>query len=125
MPAWKSEDLTRIADSEEITVTATNENGSLRKPVTIWVVREGHELYVRSFKGRDGAWFRSVSERPEGRVSADGTDKEVTFTAVLDSALNDTIDAAYRAKYKRFGAEYLDPMTSDEVRTTTQRLEPR
>jgi hypothetical protein len=125
MPAWKSKDLTRIADSEEITVTATNENGSPRKPVTIWVVRDGHELYVRSYKGRGGAWYQSVSARPQGRVNADGVENDVTFTVVDDEALNDTIDAAYRAKYQSHGAEFVGPMTNDEARGTTRRLEPR
>jgi len=125
MPAWKPKDLTRIADSDEITVTAMNENGSSRKPVTVWVVRDGHELYVRSFKGRDGAWYKSVSARPDGRVSAGGVENDVTFEAADDQALNDTLDAAYREKYERFGAEYVGPMTSDEARGTTRRLAPR
>ena len=125
MPAWKTEDLNRIADAEEIAVTATNEDGSPRDPVTVWVVRDGHDLYVRSFKGPGGAWYRSVSERPEGEVGTDGVQKNVTFTVVDDEALNDTVDAAYRAKYQRFGPGYLDPMTSDQARGTTRRLDPR
>jgi hypothetical protein len=125
MSAWKPKDLTRIADSDEITVTATNENGSPREPVTVWVVRDGHELYVRSFKGRAGAWYKSISARPEGRVAADGLEKDVTFEPADDQALNDTLDAAYRTKYERFGADYVGPMTSDEARGTTRRLEPR
>ncbi len=125
MPAWKTEDLNRIADAEEIAVTATNEDGSPRDPVTVWVVRDGHDLYVRSFKGPGGAWYRSVSKRPEGRVGTDGVQKDVTFSVVDDEALNDTVDAAYRAKYQRFGAGYLDPMTSDQARGTTRRLDPR
>jgi hypothetical protein len=125
MPAWKPKDLTRIADSDEITVTTTNENGSVRSPVTVWVVRDGHELYVRSFKGGAGAWYRSVSARPQGRITAGGVENDVSFEPADDGALNDTLDAAYREKYERFGAEYIDPMTSDAARGTTRRLEPR
>jgi hypothetical protein len=39
--------------------------------------------------------------------------------------LNQRIDAAYRAKYGRYGSSYLEPMTSGETRTTTLRLQPR
>jgi hypothetical protein len=31
--------------------------------VTIWVVREGDGLYVRSWRGLSGAWYRGAHER--------------------------------------------------------------
>ena len=33
--------------------------------------------YGRSYRGRDGAWFRAVQQRPEGRVRAGGVPQQV------------------------------------------------
>src|ERR671929_104609 len=48
-------------------------------PVTIWVVRVGDDLYVRSWHGRGGAWFRGTQGRHEGRIPAGGVEQDVTF----------------------------------------------
>ena len=42
-----------------------------------------------------------------------------------DPAVNDQIDAAYRAKYERYSATYVDPMLAPEARATTLKLIPR
>ncbi len=73
-------------------------DGTLRKPVIIWVVRLGDDLYVRSVNGRTSAWFRGVQTRHEGHIRAGGVDKDVTFVEEPDSNINDQIDAAYRNK---------------------------
>jgi hypothetical protein len=74
---------------------------------------------------QDGAWYRGVQERYQGHIRAGGVDKDVDFVAVDDEELNQRIDAAYRAKYGRYGSRYVEPMTSGETRTTTLRLRPR
>src|SRR5262245_9737260 len=57
----------------------TRPDGTLRKPVTIWVVRLGNELYVRSGYGRTSTWFRGTQDRHEGHIHAGGVDKDVRF----------------------------------------------
>jgi hypothetical protein len=89
------------------------------------VVREGDDLYVRSWRGEAGAWYRGVQERHQGHIRAGGVDKDVNFVAVDDEDLGERIDAAYWSKYGRYGSSYVEPMTSGETRTTTLRLEPR
>jgi hypothetical protein len=97
-----------------------------RGPATaIWVVRDGDDLYVRSYRGTDGAWFRHALARREGRIQAGGIGKDVTFADETDPAVNDQIDAAYRDKYRRIGASYVEPMVSPGARATTLRLVPR
>jgi hypothetical protein len=125
MTAWTNEELDRIDAVEELEVASLRADGTLRRPVTIWVVREGDGLYVRSWRGRSGAWYRGVRERYQGHIRAGGVDKDVAFVAVDDDELGERIDAAYRSKYGRYGSSYVKPMTSGETRTTTLRLEPR
>jgi hypothetical protein len=92
--------------------------------VTIWVVRVGDELYVRSWKGDAGAWFRAAQVRHAGRIEAGRVGKDVTFVAETDVDVNDRIDAAYRAKYRRHGGRYVDPMVAPAARATTIKLVP-
>ena len=54
--------------------------------MTIWVVRLGDDLYVRSVNGRNAAWFRGVQTDYEGHIHAGGVDKDVTFVEETDSA---------------------------------------
>jgi hypothetical protein len=124
MPAaWTTDELDRIGDADELELASLRPDGSLRKPVTIWVVRQGEDLYVRSVRGRTSRWFRGAQDRHEGHVSSAGVDKDVRF--VETDEVNDQIDAAYRAKYRRYPADYVDPLVRPEVRATTLKLVPR
>jgi hypothetical protein len=122
--AWTNDELDKAGPAEELQLASLRGDGTLRRPVTIWVVRHGDDLYVRSVKGPTSKWFQGVQDRHEGRISAGGVEKEVAFVEVDDA--NDEIDAAYRSKYGgRYPADNVDPMVSPEVRATTLKLVPR
>jgi len=121
---WTSDELNRIGSAGEIRIAALRRDGTLRKPVIIWVVRVGDDLYIRSYRGREGAWFRSVQVRHAGRVWAEGLEKDISFVAEDDPEINEQVDQAYRAKY-RHDAAYVPPMVTGEVRSTTLKLVPR
>jgi len=124
MTAWTTQELEKIGSTEELRIASARRNGSLRSPVTIWVVRVGGELYVRSVNGRTGAWFRATQVRQEGRLWAAGLEKDVTF-AYPDPDSGDQIDAAYRTKYRRYAANILGSILSPQARSATLQLMPR
>lgn len=124
MTTWTSDEVNKIGTAEELEVASRRRDGTLRKPVTIWVVRVDDDLYVRSYKGHGGAWFRAAQERHEGHIRAGGVAKDVTFVEEADPDLNDKIDAAYRTKYSHY-PQYVAPMLTAEVRSTTIKLVPR
>ena len=125
MSGWTHHDLERMGAAEELQLATFKKDGTLRKPVVIWVVRVGDELYVRSWRGREGAWFQHVQQRPEGRIGAFGVTKDATFVdASSDEALNNKIDAAYQSKYRRYSATYVRPMIAKPARATTLKLVP-
>ncbi len=124
MTTWTSDELTKIGTAEELEIAPRRRNGTLRNPVTIWVVRIGDDLYVRSYRGRGGAWFRAAERSLEGRIRAGGVEKDVTFMEETDPGINDQIDAAYRSKYGRY-PQFVAPMVTAEVRSTTLKLMPR
>jgi len=124
MSQWTEEELERIGAAEELQLASVQRDGTLRRPVTIWVVRVGDALYVRSYRGRDSAWYRGVQLRHEGRIEAGGVEKDVVFVEERDPAINAQVDAAYRAKYRRY-PQYVAPLLTDDARVTTLKLAPR
>ena len=84
MPAWTSDELDTIAAAEELDLASVRRDGALRRPVTMWVVRHGDDLYVRSVYGRGSSWFRGVQVRHEGHIRADGVDKDVLLVETDD-----------------------------------------
>ena len=125
MTGWTRNDLERVGAAEELQLATFKKDGTLRKPVVIWVVRVGDDLYVRSWRGREGAWFGHVQRLPEGRIGASGVTKDVMFVdASSDEALNNKINAAYQSKYRRYSAKYVRPMIALQARATTLKLVP-
>ena len=124
MAAWTSDELDRIGRAEELQIASRRRDGTLRDPVTVWVVRLGDDLYVRAYKGRTGPWFRGTQVRHAGHIQAGGVDKDVTFVEENDPAINAQIDAAYLTKYRRYDAQYVDPMVTPQARDATIKLVP-
>jgi len=123
MTAWTSDELGKIGAAEELQIAAVRRDGTLRNLVTIWVVRHGDDLYVRSVNGRTASWFRGAQVRHEGHIQAGGVDKDVLL--VETDNINDEIDAAYRTKYHRYAASIIDAIVSPQARAATLKLVPR
>jgi hypothetical protein len=121
--AWTDNELTRIGQADELRLASFRQDGTLRNPVTIWVVRIGDDLYVRAVKGPTGLWFRHAQERHQGRITAGGISKDVTFEAADDS-VKDEIDAAYKSKYDRYGASIVGSTLTPQAQAATLRLAP-
>ena len=115
MATWTSEELSKIGRAEELEIAAVRDDRTLRKRTTIWVIRLGDELYVRSVNGRGSAWFRGVQVRHAGHIWAGGIDKEVRFVEESDGEINKQIDAAYRTKYKRYAESIISSIVSPEA----------
>ena len=79
--------------------------------VPIWVVRVGNELYVRSYRGPTGNWYRRARNTGHGRIRVARTERTVVFTTA-DPSTRAAVDDAYRAKYGRYGSSDITPMTS-------------
>jgi len=125
MTSWTAEELTRIGNADELELRSLRADGLPRAPVTMWVVRYGDDLYVRAVRGRDG-WYRGTRTRNEGHIRSGGVDRDVTFAdADADPGLNNAIDAEYRAKYRRYPADFVDHVTNGQARSSTIKLVPR
>jgi hypothetical protein len=121
--AWTSDELSTIGATEELQIAPLQQDGSLRKPVTIWVVRQGDDLFVRSVNGRTAAWFSGAQVRHEAHIHAGNVDKDVLLVETND--LNDAIDSAYRTKYRRYDADTVNSDLTPQARAATLKLVPR
>ena len=123
MTSWTGDELEKIAAAEALQLASVRRDGTPRKPVTIWVVRHGDDLYVRSVNGCTASWFRGAQDRHEAHIQAGGVDKDVFLVETDD--INDEVDAAYRTKYQRYAASIIDHIVSPEARAATLKLVPR
>jgi hypothetical protein len=124
MAAWTADELAKIGQATELQIASRRSDGSLRPYVTIWVVRSGDDLYVRSAYGHDNGWFQRALSSGEGRIRAGGVERDVTFeepSAAVDADLH----AAYHEKYDRYGPSIVGTVVSPEAARSTLRLVPR
>ena len=124
MTGWMRDELTKIETADELALASIRRDGTLRNPTTIWVVRLGDDLYVRSVNGRTAAWFRGAQVRQEGRIRAGSVEKDVTFVDA-DEDMADQIDDAYRTKYRRYDDSIVGSVLTPEARSATIKLVPR
>lgn len=122
MTSWTADELARVSGALELELAALRPDGSARRPVTIWTVRAGDDLYVRSWRGASGSWYRAVRARPQGHVSAGGVERDVELVPAEEETWP-AVDDAYRTKYGRH-AGYVEPMVSPDARATTLKLLP-
>jgi hypothetical protein len=124
MPQWTSDQLAKVGGAEEAQIAFIGRDGTLRKQVTIWIVRHRDDLYVRSVGGRGGHWFRGTQERHEGRIQAVGIQQDVTFVDA-EHNLDNEVDDAYRTKYRRYAGSILNSVLTPAARDATLKLVPR
>jgi hypothetical protein len=123
MPGWPTEELRKIAESDDLHISPLREDGvTYGTPTWIWSVALDNALYVRAYNGQNSRWYHAAMHQKAGRITAAGMTKEVTFEPV-QRAINDQIDDAYRVKYGR--SEYLESMIGARARAATIKIIPR
>ena len=124
MSAWAPDELERIGRSEELQLASQRADGTLRPYVTMWVVRVGDSLYVRSAYGPGNPWYRRASASRAGRIRAGVVESDVTF-ANAEAAQQEDIDAAYHAKYDRYGPQIVGSVVGSAAHGVTVMLLPK
>ena len=125
MSGWTEQQLAEIEQTDELQVAPKRGDGSLAGPRTVWAVRVGDEVYMRSVKGAAGGWYRTTRASHAGHLTGGAVDTDVDFADVdAKASIGDRIDAAYRAKYGRYPGPVAS-IIADKARATTLKLSPR
>jgi len=123
MTGWSPDELSRVGHATELQIASRRPDGSLRPFITIWAVRAGNDLFVRSAYGYDNPWFQRALKAGSGRIRAGGVERDVTFE-VPGPEIADDVTAAYHAKYDRYGPAIVGSVVSSEAVRSTFRLVP-
>jgi hypothetical protein len=121
---WTTDELARLSRVDELGIASRRPDGSLRPYVTIWFVRLGDDLYVRSAHGYSNPWLQRALASGVGRIRAGGVERDVAFQQP-GSAVDADLHAAYQAKYDRYGPSIVGTVVSPEAARSTLRLVPR
>ena len=124
MSAWTDEELRKVGAAEELQLASRRSGGGLRRYVTMWVVRAGEDVFVRSAYGPDNPWYRRAKASGAGRIRAGGVERDVEF-AEASPDVHTAIDAEYHRKYDRHGPKIVGTVVGPAVRDLTIRLLPR
>ena len=124
MSDWTPEELANVAGATELELTSTRPDGTFRPYTTMWVVRAGDDLYVRSAYGANNGWYVRARASGRGRIRAGGVERDVTFAEASDDIHAD-IDSAYWSKYERYGPKIVETVTGPAAKAVTIRLVPR
>jgi hypothetical protein len=120
---WSDHDLRRFAGSTELQLASRRVDGTLRPYTTMWLVRVGDDLYVRSAGGPERPWYQHAISSGTGRIQAGGIEADVTFGQTASDA-HEAIDAAYRAKYDRYGPRIVGSVVGPDAHRVTIQLVP-
>ena len=124
MSTWSEQDLRRVADSTELQLASRRTDGTTLRPyTTMWVVRVGDNLYVRSAGGPERPWYRRALASGTGRIRACGVEADVTFGQTASDA-HQAIDAAYHAKYDSYGPRIVGSVLGLDAHRVTIQLVP-
>ena len=119
---WSASELELVDRAPELQLASRRPDGSIRPFVTVWMVRVGADVYVRSGAGYGGVskWFPRARDAGDGMVRVEDREWPAIFTH-LDPAdpAHPDIDGAYVHKYGgSFG------MTAPATHQHTLRLTP-
>jgi hypothetical protein len=123
MSYWTDHELTSIGNATELQLAPRGRNGALRPYTTMWVVRVGEGLYIRSANGVnvplvlacESEWDRSDPSR------RDRTRCHLRRGGRRRAA---EIDSAYWSKYGRYGERIVGTVTGPEREDVTIKLVP-
>ncbi|GEK21772.1 DUF2255 family protein [Cellulomonas xylanilytica] len=124
MSAWSADALTAIGAADELRIASYRPDGTLRPAVPIWVVRVGDDVYIRSAYGPDNGWFRRARTSGSGRIAVPGLEQDVVFAEPAPD-VHPALDAAYHAKYDRYGPGIVGTVVGPDVVPVTLRVLPR
>jgi hypothetical protein len=123
--SWDSTELEQVGTAIELELATRPADETLSRYTVMWVVRVGSSLFVRSAYGPDSAWYRRALRYGRGRIRAGGVEREVVLDHLApDDRVHGEIDAAFRAKYDRYGRQIVATVVGPSAADVTLRLDP-
>ena len=120
MANFDPDTLRELRDLPEVHIRTEKHPNSA---VVIWVTVADDEVFVRSWSGTKGRWYRDLAAGGPATLEFAGRQLAVHAIPVSDPAAVARASHEYLRKYQP--SPYAQAMVKSEILSTTLRLEPR
>lgn len=118
---FEESDLAAIAAAKEVDIETRSSAGDVHRTI-IWIVERGGTVYVRSYRGPSGRWYRESLADPDVAIHVDARRVPARAVPATDPASVEACSEGLRAKYRR--SQSLQAMLVNDVLPTTLKLVP-
>ncbi len=116
--------VNQINDIEEVDIETQGDTAGTTHRTTIWVVIDGSDVYIRSYRGPAGRWYREITGRPSAVLHVGTQRIPVRAVPATDEHTIAQVSNEYLRKYaERYPVE-ARAMLGEETLPMTLRLEP-
>lgn len=120
MVSFAAETLRQLSTVREVSIRTDKHPKSA---IVIWVVVADDEVFVRSWRGVNGRWYRDLAQGGPADLEFDGSRLPVQAVPANDPAAIARISDGFLQKYRT--SSHAQDMVRTETLPTTLRLEPR
>ena len=120
MAKFDADTLRELRDVQEVAIRTEKHPNSA---VVIWVVVADDEVFVRSWRGAKGRWYRDLAAGGPATLEFAGRRLPVQALPASDQAAVARASREFLSKYQR--STHAQEMVRSETLPTTLRLEPR
>jgi len=120
MTNFDAETVRELRDVREVAIRTEKHPESA---VVIWVVVADDEVFVRSWRGAEGRWYRDLEAGGPAMLEYAGCCLAVQAISASDTASVARASAEFLRKYR--SSSHAREMVRSETLPTTLRLEPR
>ena len=106
--------------ADEVDIETRSPKGTVHS-VPIWIVVDGDDVFIRTYRGPTSRWYRELVAGP-GALVVNGKRIPVRAVAAADTASVKRVSDGFRKKYRKGSS--LESMLVPAVLPTTLRLEP-
>ena len=118
---FEESDLAAIAAAKEVRIETRSAAGEAHRTI-IWIVEQDGDVYIRSYLGPRGRWYREALADPEVAIHLDGRRVAAKAVPATDPASVQACSAGLTAKYRR--SQSLQAMLAPDTLPTTLKLVP-
>ena len=116
--------LWKLAESDEVEIETRRDGKSAAHRTVIWIVPTEDGVYIRSYWGKRGRWYREAIANPQVVIHVGRRRARARAIPESSSKVIREVNAAYREKYGERWPDDTEAMMKRSLLPTTLRLEP-
>jgi hypothetical protein len=119
---FSTEILEALARTKEIAIETSRSREPIHSAI-VWVVVDGEDVFVRSWRGATARWFREARANPDVTIVAGEARVAATAVPATDVESIGRCSEGFLTKYR--GSQSALAMVAEAILDTTLRLDPR